>query len=421
IGFNIAGRDECDARTKGYPGAKFKSFTNAAEAESFVSGSTYIAPSASTSKIVSSSSSTSDNQGKKRPMPEDILDEFECDVVYTDGACKGNGRSGSVAGVGVWWGENDPRSFHGNLALDCFNRWLPKWSKNNFRTAQGNPVKNLGVIQYLDTLLQVRRQFGQSVSLQYVKGHSNDTGNDGADAQANLGALLPVTPDRDWASAVKDAKKRAEEDLRKGGEKPIEAPLQIVPDGIAPLETSRKLRKVSHEVSFSRLQATTTKSPPRSKSLHSGPAHSSSLYIDPSPPPPTTNPSPKVQNTTKPLVSQSQRVPTTATASPPRTSELRSPGVKVEKTVSTARTRYPRTSTPDSPRADSPPPRYSIPTITSPRRVKKFKELPSASQRARDEAKKALFVSSAQPPKVTAMCVNEAEINLSVSSLVSLL
>jgi ribonuclease HI len=31
------------------------------------------------------------------------------DVVYSDGACKGNGQVVSVAGVGVWWGWNDPR------------------------------------------------------------------------------------------------------------------------------------------------------------------------------------------------------------------------------------------------------------------------------------------------------------------------
>ena len=31
------------------------------------------------------------------------------DVVYTDGACSGNGQPGSVAGIGVWWAVDDPR------------------------------------------------------------------------------------------------------------------------------------------------------------------------------------------------------------------------------------------------------------------------------------------------------------------------
>lgn len=36
----------------------------------------------------------------------DVQDD---DVVYCDGACKGNGKEGSVAGLGVWWGYGDPR------------------------------------------------------------------------------------------------------------------------------------------------------------------------------------------------------------------------------------------------------------------------------------------------------------------------
>lgn len=38
------------------------------------------------------------------------LDESDWDVVYSDGACKRNGKVGSIAGIGVWWGPDDPRS-----------------------------------------------------------------------------------------------------------------------------------------------------------------------------------------------------------------------------------------------------------------------------------------------------------------------
>lgn len=38
------------------------------------------------------------------------------------------------------------------------------------------------------------------IHLEYVKGHSGDQGNDGADHQANLGCVLPVTPEPDWAA-----------------------------------------------------------------------------------------------------------------------------------------------------------------------------------------------------------------------------
>jgi hypothetical protein len=40
--------------------------------------------------------------------------------------------------------------------------------------------------------------YPQKIRLQHVKGHSGDVGNDGADAMANIGTLLPVVEDRDW-------------------------------------------------------------------------------------------------------------------------------------------------------------------------------------------------------------------------------
>ena len=42
------------------------------------------------------------------------LPDFEpvgYEVVYTDGVCKGNGKPWAVAGIGVWWGQGDPRCF----------------------------------------------------------------------------------------------------------------------------------------------------------------------------------------------------------------------------------------------------------------------------------------------------------------------
>ncbi|KAH9029300.1 ribonuclease H-like domain-containing protein, partial [Lactarius deliciosus] len=46
--------------------------------------------------------------GPSKPTRFSSSTAFE-DVVYTDGACSRNGQAGSVAGVGVWWGPNDPR------------------------------------------------------------------------------------------------------------------------------------------------------------------------------------------------------------------------------------------------------------------------------------------------------------------------
>ena len=51
-----------------------------------------------------------DTKWKQRESSPDVVDESIWDVVYSDGACKGNGQPGSMAGIGVWWGRDDPRS-----------------------------------------------------------------------------------------------------------------------------------------------------------------------------------------------------------------------------------------------------------------------------------------------------------------------
>jgi hypothetical protein len=92
-------RDECEAQVKGFTGARYKKFNNASEAEAFAG----LTPTSKTESIPDSKPTTG------RARSPDVEDESGWDVVYCDGACKGNGQQGSVAGVGVWWGKNDPR------------------------------------------------------------------------------------------------------------------------------------------------------------------------------------------------------------------------------------------------------------------------------------------------------------------------
>ncbi|KAJ7610868.1 ribonuclease H-like domain-containing protein [Roridomyces roridus] len=158
------------------------------------------------------------------------------DVVYSDGACKGNGQVGSVAGVGVWWGPDDPRNIaercpgdqtnnraeliailrvlettpnstrplmiktDSQYSIQCFNDWIGGWIKRNWITSSGQPVKNAPLIRYIQAHLEARKRRDQQVKLSYVKGHSGDRGNDGADYQANIGATMSITPERPWAS-----------------------------------------------------------------------------------------------------------------------------------------------------------------------------------------------------------------------------
>lgn len=76
--------------------------------------------------------------------------------------------------------------------------WAFNWRKNGWRKTGGEPVANKEVIDYVLTLLETRHRSGQPVQFEYVKAHSGDVGNDGADALAVSGCYLLETPERDW-------------------------------------------------------------------------------------------------------------------------------------------------------------------------------------------------------------------------------
>ena len=151
-------RDECEAQVKGFHGAKYKKFTQLHEAQEFAGQATHsptkpspaaeISPTRSGATRVSpyirpepvsrdelptipslartSPSKQSVKAKSKPPVPTipsptknvkwiqretspDVANESIWNVAYSDGACKGNGQPGSVAGIGVWWGRDDPR------------------------------------------------------------------------------------------------------------------------------------------------------------------------------------------------------------------------------------------------------------------------------------------------------------------------
>ncbi|PPQ99538.1 hypothetical protein CVT24_005328 [Panaeolus cyanescens] len=232
--------DDCEAQVKGFLGAKYKKFLNRAEAEAFVAGGGPAAPSAAPSTSVAASKNL---QATKTP---DEDDESGFIVVYTDGACKGNGKNGSVAGVGVWWGPNDPRNIaercpgdqtnnraeliailrmleetpitpkpllvksDSQYSIKCLTEWISKWQSNGFRLADGSPIKNAGIIRCIWSLLGIREASGQKVRFKYVKGHSGHVGNDGADDMANRGALLPILQERDWETEERQLQQQLE-------------------------------------------------------------------------------------------------------------------------------------------------------------------------------------------------------------------
>lgn len=205
--------DDCKAQVDGYPGAKHKKFATMKDAEAFV----LELPLETHNHRASSQDSAS----------KDAV------VVYCDGACKSNGTDNCVAGIGVWWGENDPKnlgercpgkqtnnraelvaiaralesaSLAGDLivrsdsryAIDCIDKWYPGWIRNNFVSSTGQPVKNVPLIRYIKTLMDIRGSNGLRVQLEHVRGHSGITGNEEADRLANCGCDLPPVAEKDW-------------------------------------------------------------------------------------------------------------------------------------------------------------------------------------------------------------------------------
>ena len=74
---------ECQESVKGFSGAVYKKFDKRGDAEVFIQGASEV--------------------GHK----DDIVVDY---YVYTDGACSNNGKEGASAGIGVYFGEGDPRN-----------------------------------------------------------------------------------------------------------------------------------------------------------------------------------------------------------------------------------------------------------------------------------------------------------------------
>lgn len=80
--------------------------------------------------------------------------------------------------------------------------------RENWKTSNGQPVKNTGVIRCIWKNLEIRTKFGQKVRLRHVKGHSGEEGNEGADFLANQGTLMPPVPELDWISMERQLEER---------------------------------------------------------------------------------------------------------------------------------------------------------------------------------------------------------------------
>lgn len=137
--------------------------------------------------------------------------------IWTDGACKFNPGPGGWGAYLVWGektlelcgGEEETTNNRMELtavieALSAVKRpvpmtiyldsqyvkngidsWIAGWKRKGWRTASGQPVKNVDLWKKLDELVSAH-----DIDWQWVKGHAGEEGNEKADELANRG--VPV-------------------------------------------------------------------------------------------------------------------------------------------------------------------------------------------------------------------------------------
>ncbi|KJZ75608.1 hypothetical protein HIM_05071 [Hirsutella minnesotensis 3608] len=146
--------------------------------------------------------------------------------VYTDGSSLANGKAGSRAGVGVYFGDGDPRNVSERLegdpqtnqraelmamlraleiapdyqtvqivsdsqySINCVTQWAAAWKVRDWMTATGEKVKNQDIIRALLARIEERAKVGGETYFQWVKGHASDRGNVAADRLAVRGAKI---------------------------------------------------------------------------------------------------------------------------------------------------------------------------------------------------------------------------------------
>ncbi|KAF9141030.1 hypothetical protein BGX30_005595 [Mortierella sp. GBA39] len=214
---------ECEKQVKGVIGAKFKKFPTLPEAEEFVKNGpkVYTKPppksAASTSKTSSTTTATTTTatgsssaivgsasgvkssftriNGITVPSGSDTL------VIYTDGSARGNGKVGSQAGLGVFFGVNDPRNLSERLQGEQTNQraeimavyralqWGANWMKNGWKRSDGGNVLHRDIIEPL--LMMIKNRPGP-IKWTHVRAHIGTFGNEMADKLANAGAILPL-------------------------------------------------------------------------------------------------------------------------------------------------------------------------------------------------------------------------------------
>ncbi|KAG0054439.1 hypothetical protein BGZ83_011233 [Gryganskiella cystojenkinii] len=257
---------ECQKQVNGVVGAKFKKFETQKEAEEYVRNGPKQYPKPGTSTHAqanskpyaaaaagaalrnagganSSSSSNKDNNkqagtvttsrptGATTTSKDNIrisngvrMTSSDTLVIYTDGSSLGNGQQGCQAGVGVFFGVNDPRNVSERLdsdpqtnqraeltavyralevcgsdtapieirtdsmyTINIVTKWASGWARNGWRRSDGAGVQNRDIIEPLMDRIQKRPG---PINWIHVRAHVGTFGNEMADRLANAGAVM---------------------------------------------------------------------------------------------------------------------------------------------------------------------------------------------------------------------------------------
>lgn len=102
--------------------------------------------------------------------------------------------------------------------LDHATISIKRWVRNGWRTQKGEPVKNKDIWERVLALQESMAKAGVVISYHWVKGHSNNFGNDAADANATRGRLAGMAGNTDPVFSIGPApleEESTEEDTEK--------------------------------------------------------------------------------------------------------------------------------------------------------------------------------------------------------------
>jgi len=238
---------ECEAQVTGFSEPVYKKFGNLPDAKAFlVTPAKRGSPTSQQARPSSSHASQSTSDLKMFPRSEKLpLDVGEPkDIVYCRSTCRDNGGQNAMAGIGAWWGLNDPRNqaercpgtqtnqraeliaiirvletvltttpksgkllnirSDSDYAVDSINKELAKWCINGYRTTNGSRVINAPLFRYLAKLLDVLKVAGTRTILEGTSQQQPVQGHEGAKRLSNEGAGMSYLPERDWEKLIQD-------------------------------------------------------------------------------------------------------------------------------------------------------------------------------------------------------------------------